>query len=862
MEINKSDTKTKTDKEINSLFLRKEIFDHAIIYTTNKIEESALLIYLKNLYEHFKNSKEGRKDGGTVHHDDQMYVTLDSWLSYNEIIKGQDHICSANFSHNVCKSLWILLSITLQSVRKKNNVKGQKTIFNAALEELHKKGGERHPKSEGGERHPKSEEGERHTKGEEGERHPKSEEGERHPKSEEGEWHPKSEEAISPNSSHTNGGSQVSKMGINMDSGVGDVAPPMKGSTTPQRDCGGEESGEKGDTPHGAWNENWLDEQVCIELVIFFIILQFLKIDNGKRKYDKNLSEDSWPHFGNSPRSLSSSSSGGGGGNGVGSSSVNASSSPSNCVSKSNLSDFFHFSGNNYNHFLKTYLIAFLCATDIVNSSTLTDTPLYFRSQHLFLLDFIIDTNDHTNVYERYLQKNEPKILYKTKEILTWLLTNLYMTDCESDEMVKDTSHSGNSLSSTTHPCGSIQTNGSHYGIENINNDIYEIKNIQGKTIYITSDKNIVNINNCKECNIFIFSNVEYLKIHLSLKIENVIDTNVYAYTETNIIIFGDTRNIQLAPYNVLNANQSECLRKSRISFGSKKCDLFAFPLKCKTSLFHSVGASHTALTHSASLAHTALTHTASLSGGASFPLSLKSSSGTLSRRADKSGKSAASSGAADIGLTANGAAGIGLTTNSATDIGLTTNGAADISLTTNGAADSGGSTANDGPCGKLFETSNLSSSFTDYVYYLLSPSKFFLTEFPSPNCSSEGGDRASGGGNHEEVCEYTSHLDDSHYDSDEKEPHPGEGTYNTGESQKYECLYLPEVYKNAIENQDDHILQFLSFMESIHLSGAQMQKVKKILTYKLYAYLKTSKKAFRVLTDLVAQEQDAPGGR
>ncbi|KJP88279.1 hypothetical protein AK88_02060 [Plasmodium fragile] len=749
MEQNKSDTRTRADKETNSLFLRKEIFDHAIIYTTNKIEEGALLIYLKNLYEHFKKLKKEREHGGSVNHDDQMYVTLDSWLGYNEVIKGQDHICSSNFTHNVCKSLWILLSITLQSVKKKNNVNGQRTIFNASLNELN-------------------------------------------------------------------------------------------------RECEGKKDREEKDTPQDVWNENWVEEQVSIELLTFFIILQFLKIDNVKRKYDKNLSEDSWPHFCNSPRSLSNSSSALSA-NGI-VSSMNGSSGPGTCTPKSNLSDFFHFCGNNYKHFLKTYLIAFLCATDIINSSSLTHIPLYFRSEHLFLLDFIVDTNDHTNVYERYLQKNEPKILYKTKDILNWLLTNLCMPDCASDDMVKGVSNNGQSHPPTTHSCASKNPSATHYGIENINNDIYTITNVQGKTIYITSDKNIINISNCKECNIFIFSKVEYLKIHLcvncciislavemiatffnsqnldvhlvtrSLKIENVIDTNVYVYTETNIIIFGDTRNIQLAPYNILNKNQRRCLRKSRISFSSKNCDLFAFPLKCKISLFHSVSTSH----------GMNLTHSASLSGGANFP---------LSRRTDKSGKSATSGVGAAIGEA---------------DMGATT-----YSDTTSNHVNAT-EEKNEGVYAKPFDMTNLNSSFTDYVYYLLSPSKFFLTEFPTPNFASDGAGRALCGQHHEEDC--ANNVNNRHYNPDGKEVPPAEGTYKTEESQTYECLYLPEVYKNAIESQDDHILQFLSFMESIHLSGAQMQKVKKILTYKLYAYSKTSKKAFRVLSDFVSQGQDAPG--
>ncbi|SBS86964.1 conserved Plasmodium protein, unknown function [Plasmodium ovale] len=800
-DFNRESSKGRTKEKSKRLFMRKEILDHAVIYTTNKIDENSLIHYIKGFYVYFKKEKQSNDYGRNL--NEEIYITLEDWLTYNELVKNQDNNLLTLFSSNVCKSLWILLCVTVQSVRKKNNVNKQKTIFNTPLEELYTHGLGKNLKGE----------------------------------------------------THATGVDTVA--GIDKTEEVYENGDKSEGNTL------------------DVWGENWMSEHVCIELVIFFIILQFLKIDHEKKKYDKILSEECWPHFIDSPRSASSGgSSGGGSGGGSGGNGSVGSTNSSMC--KSNLSDFFSICGKSYKHFLKTYLIAFFSCTDITNSTTLTDIPLYFRSYHFLLLDFIIDTNDHTNVYEQFLQHSEHKILYKTRTILTWLLRSLCIVNRKDDHdesgtmlplhLSTDEKNSSNKLPTSRASCTPRASrssrssdasdisdasdasfsprceNGSlaNYGIEEINDDIYEIENMVGRTLYIDNGKSIINISNCRECNIFILSSVEYLKISLcedcyiislsvemiatlfssngldvhlvtrSLKIENVIDTDVYVYTETNIIIFGDTRNIQLAPYNILNGNQKECLEKSKIFFNEKNCELFAFPLKCKTSLSHSQNG----------CVHLQSSGLSPNPGGNNDMSNGEFSDGKRESGSDRSGSG----------------------------------------------SDSGGSGYRHGRRGRhrdrhwrrrdcngkdeliaAMDACTLSSSFTDYVYYLLDPSKFSLVEFAHSDflCKSD--------------IDNTPIEDISWEDlyRNSKVSCNMSDYVNKGENDKYVCLYLPEVYKNSIERQDEHILSFLNFMESIKLTKSQREKVTKILTYKLYEYTMRSKKVCRALGALVDTEHD-----
>ncbi|ETW56309.1 hypothetical protein PFUGPA_01733 [Plasmodium falciparum Palo Alto/Uganda] len=109
----------KINRKNYSLFIRKEIFDHAIIYTTNKIDESNLLIYLKHFYQHFKKENVN-KNISRKYLSDEIYITLNDWIRYNELIKNQENSVHANiFTINICKSLWILLRKTYRVCEKK-----------------------------------------------------------------------------------------------------------------------------------------------------------------------------------------------------------------------------------------------------------------------------------------------------------------------------------------------------------------------------------------------------------------------------------------------------------------------------------------------------------------------------------------------------------------------------------------------------------------------------------------------------------------------------------------------------------------------------------------------------------------------
>ncbi|KAI4835565.1 TBCC domain-containing protein [Plasmodium brasilianum] len=887
-----------------SLFIRKEIFDHAIIYTTNKLDENLLLIYLKNFYEHFKNAKVNNNNK-EENLNEEIYINLDNWLAYNDLIKNQDNQLFSIFSTNICKSLWILLSITLQSVRKKNNLNQQKTIFNTPLEELcvHKYG-------------------------------------------KEVEECPKSESETADYENDKGGGDGDGNNNCNSCNdeyrarGKKDNEEEEGMSNRPYSNMGNREKGKyaceknkkkKKSAHFNVWSSEWLNENICIELVIFFIILQFLKIDYIRKKYDKSLSEDCWPHFMDSPRAVNNCTNG-------------SFSKLNNSMCKSNLSDFFNFCGKNYKHFLKTYLIAFLASTDITNSSTLTDVPLYFKNYNFLFLDFIVDTNDSTNVHERFLLNNEHKILYKTKDILTWLLDNLCVGDYTSEKVNshipcvgKNTSGSSsngnsdsswNSISYSTNSSNCYKGNGlrsayspacyendnmPNYGIEKINNDIYEIKNLQGNTLYINNDKSIVNIINCEECNIFIMSTVEYLKINFcvdcyiislsvemittlfnsnnldvhivtrSLKIENVVDTNIYVYTETNIIIFGDTRNIQLAPYNILNKKQKICLQKAKINFNEKKCELFAFPLKCKMFLSHSVNLGISMKTTNCPFS---LGRNHNDINGVSNGVDSNIRSGSSREKHHRDDDDDDNIYCSNSG-----------------------NGSCERRNSSRGERKTN-------EINKSFDCSSLSSSFTDYVYYLLNPAKFFLIEFSGSNFlrggsitdnDSEGIDtmRNDNTRNDNILDDNTSNdnilddntsndnilddntrndnilddntrndntrndntsVDNNHNSKYRGDKIDGNENYknlkcnmsdyvNKKEDDKYTCLYLPEVYKNAIENQDEHILSFLNFMSSINLTKLQKQKITKILTFKLYEYVNKSKKTFRVLSDIIARD-------
>lgn len=183
--------------------------------------------------------------------------------------------------------------------------------------------------------------------------------------------------------------------------------------------------------------------------------------------------------------------------------------------------------------------------------------------------------------------------------------------------------------------------------------------------------------------------------------------------------------------------------------------------------------------------------------------------------------------------------------------------------------------------------TNNLSCSYTDYVYYLLNPSNFFLIEFPNNFTYNTKKDREDDteynmdniynklsipinnvNNMQDNINKYISKEEKSIYGCSFQniclQPHMSNYINNNVQDNskynlddKYVCLYLPEVYKNAIETQDEHIINFLNFMNSINLTKIQKQKIMKILMFKLYEYIKKSKKTYRMLNNLVQREHE-----
>ncbi|SOV23583.1 conserved Plasmodium protein, unknown function [Plasmodium sp. DRC-Itaito] len=876
----------KINKKNSCLFIRKEIFDHAIIYTTNKMDENNLLIYLKHFYQYFKKENINKNiNRNRKYLNDEIYITLNDWIRYNELIMSQENNIHGNiFTINICKSIWILLSITVQSVRKKNNSKNQKTIFNTPFEDLHIHKYNHNDKKKKNESDDEVEKTDKYVIGK---KNKKEHMKEKKKDNFQNDYH----KLYATNNLLNN--SQINHDNIK------------------NSDCGQFE----------VWVEDWLNEEICIELVIFFIIIQLLKNDNTKKMYDKSLSEDCWPNIRESKSSVlhvnnvdninKMENKNNVDNNNIVSNLNHVSNmnqlnninhvsnlhcghkNNSNCsfINKSNLCDFFQFNGNNYKEFLRRYLICFFCCTDINNSINLMNMPLYFKRYHFLLLDFILETNNKKNVHEMYLLYNDHKILYKSNNILDWLLDNICCYDLidsiNNNKKLQDIESS--SICYVEAEDKERKKRVSIYSVEEINKDIYEIKDIYGKNIYINDDKNIVNIINCKECNIFFFCTIEYLKInfcddcyiiclsvemittlfncinidiHLvtrNLKVENVIDTNIFVYTETNIIIFGDTRNIQLAPYNILNTKQKECLKKSKISFTEKNCDLFAFPLKCKLNLLNN--------------SFNNLINTKKPPTYFSI-LSMGNDKNKVTINKENNTQQNDNINNININNINNNNNNKCVSFNCINDISH--------SLRDNKKNESFHLT------NKCIEnTNNLSCSYTDYVYYLLNPSNFFLIEFSNnfsynskkdikedeeynvDNIYNKLNMSINNVNNiQDNINKYISKEEKSIYGCSFEniclQPHMSNYINKTIQDSsknnlddKYVCLYLPEVYKNAIETQDEHIINFLNFMNSINLTKIQKQKIMKILMFKLYEYIKRSKKTYRMLNNLVQREHE-----
>ena len=90
-------------------------------------------------------------------------------------------------------------------------------------------------------------------------------------------------------------------------------------------------------------------------------------------------------------------------------------------------------------------------------------------------------------------------------------------------------------------------------------------------TIVIAVASKIITIDKCEKCQISIISNLT--------RISNAIDTNVYMYSVSEPILFGDNRGLSLGPHNVTYNDLYSFIRSSKILLSHQGIKNFSIPI-------------------------------------------------------------------------------------------------------------------------------------------------------------------------------------------------------------------------------------------------------------------------------------------
>lgn len=122
------------------------------------------------------------------------------------------------------------------------------------------------------------------------------------------------------------------------------------------------------------------------------------------------------------------------------------------------------------------------------------------------------------------------------------------------------------------------------------------ITDCKDSTIYVTARLRYCLISGCEGTTLILggvstictTSNCEKVNVHVAAhcyKMENCIDTSAYLYCHIPPIITGDTRGIQLAPYNVLHSHMASVLHGSQMTLEKDYVDVWAHPVCCTAGM-------------------------------------------------------------------------------------------------------------------------------------------------------------------------------------------------------------------------------------------------------------------------------------
>ncbi|CAE7390065.1 TBCCD1 [Symbiodinium natans] len=105
------------------------------------------------------------------------------------------------------------------------------------------------------------------------------------------------------------------------------------------------------------------------------------------------------------------------------------------------------------------------------------------------------------------------------------------------------------------------------------------ISGCEGTTMILGGVSTICTTHNCEKVNVHVAAHC--------YKMENCVDTSAYVYCHIPPIITGDTRGIQLAPYNVLHSHMASVLHGSQMTLEKDYVDIWAHPICCTSLALH-----------------------------------------------------------------------------------------------------------------------------------------------------------------------------------------------------------------------------------------------------------------------------------
>ena len=219
-------------------------------------------------------------------------------------------------------------------------------------------------------------------------------------------------------------------------------------------------------------------------------------------------------------------------------------------------------------NFIKTNLKLFLriISSDIHNSETNISQNEFNTLRFLFKLDGEISNTDKQkkplSTYTNFFENKIPGINKINMNIINDYLQNTISNDPPLDSdyiQIKNLSKCVTIKTSSDIQNKNIKITQCEDSYIYINTHIVncKISYCTNCTIVIAVASKIITIDKCEKCQISIISNLT--------RISNAIDTNVYMYSVSEPILFGDNRGLSLGPHNVIYTELYIHVKNSKI---------------------------------------------------------------------------------------------------------------------------------------------------------------------------------------------------------------------------------------------------------------------------------------------------------